>query len=422
MYNQVDPNDSRWLYNDYQMGAIQRFDQKLGVGKSIRPRKGEEDPPYRFNWTSPIHISSHNSQIIYLGAEVLLRSLNRGDDWQAISPDLTTNDPKKLEGNIEFCTITTIAESPVTPGVIWVGTDDGKVQLTKNSGGAWMDRTANLAEAGAPEEYYVSRVFASHHDPGTAYVVKTGFQWDDFRPFILKTADFGKTWISVAGDMPDGVIHVIVEDKKNPNLLFIGKEFGVWVTIEGGNKWVRIKNNIPTQDIFDMLIHPRENDLVVGTYGRGLYVTDITPLQEMNKEVLTEGVFLFEIEPKVQWVYKRRENPPGHRQFSVPNETYGIVVNYYLKDKAKDKVQVLIQDLMGKEVVTLEGDSEAGLNRVIWDMRRELTQGERDRMGDSPRMRRRQGELVPPGEYVVILQVGDKKFQQVAKIRKMPGT
>ena len=422
MYNQVDPDDSRWLYNDSQMGAIQRFDQKRGVGTFIRPSREEDDPPYRFNWTAPIHISPHNSQIIYLGAEVLLRSLDRGDDWQEISPDLTTNDPKKLEGNIEFCNITTIAESPVTPGIIWVGTDDGKVQVTKNSGGVWIDCTGNLkARAGAPEDYYVSRVVASHHDDGTAYVVKTGFQRDDFRPFVFKTTDFGETWISVAGDLPDGVIHVIVEDRKNPDLLFVGKEFGVWVTINGGDRWILMKNNLPTQDIFDLLIHPRENDLVVGTYGRGIYTTDISPLQEMTAEVLAKDVHLFAIEPKIQWVYKRRENPYGHRHFSVPNETFGIAINYYLKDKTEDNVLVRIQDLTGKEVVELDGDSKAGLNRVVWDMRRQLTPEERDRMRDSPRMRRRQGELVAPGEYIVILRVGDKRLQGIAKVRKMPG-
>jgi photosystem II stability/assembly factor-like uncharacterized protein len=420
MYNQVDPNDSRWLYNDSQMGAIQRFDQKMGVGQFIRPSRGEDASPYRFNWTAPIHLSPHNSQIIYLGAEVLLRSLNRGDDWQEISPDLTTNDPKKLEGNIEFCNITTIAESPLTPGIIWVGTDDGKVQVTKDSGGTWIDRTAALAEAGAPKDFYVSRVIASHHDPGTAYAVKTGFQRDDFRPFIYKTTDFGQSWVSIAGNMPEGVIHVIVEDKKNPDLLFVGKEFGVWVTIAGGNEWVRMSNNIPTQDIFDLLIHPRENDLVVGTYGRGLYVTDITPLQEMNKEVLSRDVHLFAIEPKVRWIYKRRENPYGHRQFQVSNETYGVVINYYLKDTAEEKVPVLIKDIGGNELAALEGSGEKGLNRVVWDMRRQLTKDEQDRMGEFPRWRR-QGELVAPGEYVVVLQVGDKTLQGVAKIRKMPG-
>jgi photosystem II stability/assembly factor-like uncharacterized protein len=420
MYNQVDPDDSRWLYNDYQMGAIQRFDQKRGVGTFIRPSRGEDESPYRFNWTAPIHISPHNSQIIYLGAEVLLRSLNRGDDWQEISPDLTTNDPKKLEGNIEFCTITAIAESPRTPGVIWVGTDDGKVQLTRNSGGTWIDLTGNLKEAGAPDEYYVSRVFASHHDDGTAYVTKTGFQREDFRPFIYKTTDFGKTWISIAGNIPEGVIHVIVEDKKNPDLLFVGKEFGVWVTIEGGNNWVSMRNNIPTQDIFDLLIHPRENDLVVGTYGRGLYVTDITVLQELDKKILDEDVYLFEIEPKIQWIYKRRKNPYGHRHFFAPNETDGIAVNYYLKAGSEDKARIMIQDLTGGALATLEAGSKAGLNRVTWDMRRQLTQEEKDRMADSPRMRRRQGEMVPPGDYIVILQLGDKTLKRIARIRKMP--
>jgi hypothetical protein len=294
------------------------------------------------------------------------------------------------------------------------------VQLTKNNGGDWTDLTSNLTEAGAPEEYYVSRIFASHHDPETAYVVKTGFQRDDFRPFIHKTTDFGKTWISIAGNIPEGVIHVIVEDKKNPDLLFVGKEFAVWVTIEGGNNWISMKNNMPTQDIFDLLIHPRENDLVVGTYGRGLYVTDITPLQELNDEVLAKDAFLFSIEPKVQWVYKRRQNPFGQRQFSVPNETFGIIINYYLKDKAKDRIQVTIQDLLGKEIAKLKGSTKAGLNRIVWNMRRQLTQEEKDQIKESSRMQRRQGELVPPGDYIVIMQIGDKTLKRIAKIRKMP--
>jgi len=420
MYNQVDPENSRWLYNDYQMGAIQRFDQKRGLGTFIRPSRGEDESPYRFNWTAPIHISPHNSRIVYLGAEVLLRSLNRGDDWQEISPDLTTNDPKKLEGNIEFCTITTVAESPLTPGIIWVGTDDGKVQLTKDSGGAWIDLTGKLNDAGAPEAFYVSRVFASHHDDATAYVVKTGFQRDDFRPFVYKTTDFGQTWTSIAGDIPDGVIHVIVEDHTNPDLLFVGKEFGVWVTIDGGAHWVSMKNNMPTQDVFDLLIHPRDNDLVVGTYGRGLYVTDITPLQEMNEEMLAQDIHFFQIEPRIQWVYKSREDPYGHRQFSAPNEPNAVVIHYYLKDEAEDGVQVTVKDLLGKEITTFKGGTKAGLNRVMWDMRRQLTKEEMDRMSGSSRFRRQQGELVSPGEYVVVLHAGDTVLQRIAEIREMP--
>ncbi len=420
MYNQVDPDSSRWLYNDFQMGAIQRFDQKLGRGTSIRARREDAKNPYRFNWTAPIHISPHNSRIIYLGAEVLLRSLDRGDNWQEISPDLTTNDPEKLKGNIEFCTITTISESTLKPGIIWVGTDDGKVQLTQNGGGNWIDTTANLAQAGGSEDFYVSRVFASHHDEGTAYAVKTGFQRDDFRPFIFKTADFGETWTSISGDLPDGVVHVIFEDRKNPDLLFVGKEFGVWVSIEGGIHWVRMMNNIPTQDIFDLLVHPRENDLVVGTYGRGIYITDITPLQEMNKEMLIEDVHLFGIEPKIQWRYKSRQDPAGHRHFSAPNEPNGIIINYYLKEKTKDNVQIVIQDITGNEVATLKGMSGAGLHRAVWNMRKELTKEEMEQMEASSRFRRRQGDLVPPGNYVIVLKVGEKELKHIATIREMP--
>ena len=241
MYNQPDPNNSRWLYNEAQFGSIQRVDQKLGIRKSIRPSRKERDPPRRFNWNCPIRISPHNSQIIYFGSNVIHRSMNRGEDWQDISPDLTTNDPEKLKGNIEHCTITTISESPVKPGIIWVGTDDGKIQLTQKGGGTWTDLTLNLAQAGAPEDYWVSRVFASHFEDGTAYAVKTGFQRDDFKPLVFKTTDYGKTWISIAGNLPDEIIYVIFEDRKNPNLLFVGTDIGVFVTLDGGKKWMSMK-------------------------------------------------------------------------------------------------------------------------------------------------------------------------------------
>jgi len=422
MYNVVDPEDSRWLYNEYQLGAVQRVDQKLGTRKSIRPRRGKGEPPYRFNWTAPLILSPHNSRILYFGAEVLLRSLNRGEDWQEISPDLTTNDPEKLKGNIEHCTITTISESPVVPGVLWVGTDDGKVQVTKNGGGVWIDRTKNLAEAGAPGDAYVSRVFASHHEPGRAYAVKTRFQRDDFRPFLFKTTDYGETWTSIAGNLPEGTVHVIVEDRKNPDLLFVGKEFGVWVTIDGGRRWVRLKNNMPTQDVFDLLIHPRENDLVVGTYGRGIYVTDISPLQEMTPDVLTRDMHLFEIEPKVRWEYKNRARPFGHRQFSVPNEPIGIVVYYYLGKDVEGDTRVVVTDPYGNLMAALKGSSRLGLHKVVWNMERPLTDEELREIRSSGRTRERRTARVDPGEYVVTLEAGGKKLQRKAVVRAMPRT
>jgi photosystem II stability/assembly factor-like uncharacterized protein len=418
MYNQPDPQNSRWLYNDYQFGNIQRLDQKLGVGKNIKPFRKKGEPPLRFNWNSPIVISPHNSQIIYLGSQVLHRSLNRGDDWQEISPDLTTDDKEKLKGNIEHCNITSISESPLKAGIIWVGTDDGKVHVTQNSGGQWTDLTSNLEKAGAPTHFYVSRVFASHHMEGRAYVVKTGFQTDDFQPLVFKTDDFGTNWTSISGNLPQEIIYVIFEDRKNPDLLFVGNDPGVYVTINSGKKWVRLKNNMPNNPVFDLLIHPRENDLVVGTYGRGFYATDISPLQELNDKVLAEEAYLFAVEPKIQWIYGNWGGHFGQRQFSAPNETPGIVIYYYLKNDVSDNetVRITILDAMGQEAKRLGGKKKAGLHKIVWNMRK---QAPKRQAGQS---RTPRAALVAPGEYAVILEIGDKKLKQKALIRKMPGT
>jgi photosystem II stability/assembly factor-like uncharacterized protein len=421
MYNQVDPTDSRWLYNTSQFGGHHRVDQKLGTRTNIQPRREEGKPPYRFNWCPPVHISPHNSEIIYAGTQVLLRSMHRGDDWQEISPDLTENDAVKIagRGHIQYCTVTTISESPVTPGVIWVGTDDGKVWLTKDSGTSWAEMTKKIAGMGGPENYWVSRVFASNFEAGTAYVSKSGFRRDDFRPFLYKTSDFGKTWTSIAANLPDRPINVIFEDRKNRNLLFLGTDNGVYVSIDGGARWEQMRNNMPTVAVHDLLVHPRENDLVVGTYGRGIFITDITPLQEMNEKVLAEKIYFFKVEPKVQWMahtYGGNYNLYGRRHLSTPNEPDGVVINYYLKDEVKEKVKITIADSDGKIISRLEGEANAGINSVIWNMRRQPTKEEAAQM-----WRRRRGILVPPGEYVVILEVGDKKLTQKALIKKRAG-
>lgn len=423
MFNLVDPHNSRWLYNESQFGYMQRVDQKLGTSKFIRPGgdRDKDAPPLRFNWTTPIHISPHNSQIIYFGANILFRSMNQGDDWQEISPDLTSNDHEKTKGNIEHCTLTSISESPITPGIIWVGSDDGKVLLTRNGGGTWVDVTEKLAATGGPADYYVSRVIASQHKAGTAYVVKSGFQRDDFTPHLYKTEDFGESWVPINGNIPEGNYHVIIEDKKNPDLLFTGNDTAVYVTIDQGKNWVMMKNNMPTNLIYDMVIHPRENDLIVATHGRGLFVTDITPLQEMSAVVLNSKVHLFEIEPKVQWIYKSRGGNFGHRRFNVPNEPLGVVVNYYLKENAAEDVVVTFSDPYGQELARLKGSKGSGLHHVLWNMRETLSKEEIEKRREQygPRYTPR-GDLMPPGEYVVTLEVGDQKFSKKARILPMP--
>jgi hypothetical protein len=351
---------------------------------------------------------------------MLMRSENRGDDWEAISPDLTLNDPVKIagKGHIQYCTLTTISESPVKSGMIWVGTDDGKVWFTRNAGEIWEEMTQKILEAGGPEELWVSRVFASSHEEGTAYVTKTGYRRDDFRPFIFKTTDFGETWMSIAGNLPFLPINVVFEDRKNPDLLFVGTDGGVFVTIDGGENWVRFKRNMPSVPVHDLLVHPRENDLVVGTYGRGIFVTDVTPLQELSVDVLEKDAHFFAVEAKAQRVTRGWGNYHlyGDRHLSTPNEPNAVFIHYYLKEAVDEDVKISILDSEDKVIRELDGKKAAGINRVAWNMRPtppERQPGQRRFFG--------RGAMVDPGEYTVVLKIGDQEFRQKAQITKRTG-
>ncbi len=425
MVNLVDPEDSRWLYNESQNGSIMRTDQKTGMSRSIRPpARPKEKSAYRFNWTAPIAISPHNSRILYFGAQVVLRSLNRGDTWQEISPDLTTNDPEKLKGNIEFCTLTSIAESPLTAGILWAGADDGKVQLTRTGGATWTDVTAALDAAGGPADCFVTRIFPSNFKDSSAYVTKAGWHRDVYKPYVFKTENFGETWTDVSGNLPEGTVYAVVEDRKNPNLLFVGTEMGVFATLDGGKAWFPVGSNLPPYALVnDMLIHSRENDLIAATHGRGIFVTDITPLQEMKDNFWQEDIYLFDIEPKIQWIWRRSSigQTQGDRVYDVSNEPNGLTINYFLKKEVAGPVKVRIADPFGEELAVLDGKAVAGLNSVFWDMRR----GQPASQGQAPQTPRGMGRfavrMVPPGDYVVTLLVGEKSLVERAKIRPMPG-
>jgi photosystem II stability/assembly factor-like uncharacterized protein len=405
MYNQVDPEDSRWLYTTSQFGGHYRVDQRMHTRTRIAPSRAAGQPPYRFNWIAPIRLSPHNGRILYAGAQVLLRSLDRGDHWEEISPDLTTNDPKKLSppgSPIPHCTITTISESPVTAGVIWTGTDDGKVQVTRNHGATWTDATAALTAAGAPADFWVTRVFASNVTPATAYVSKTGYREDDFRPLVYKTTDFGATRSSMAGNLPSAPVNVVVEDFENPELLFVGSDRGVFVSIDSGRQWAHMKANMPNAvAVHDMVIHPREADLVVGTYGRGAWVTNILPLREMKPAVLDEALHFFKVRPGARRTEGAWGNYDlyGDRYVVTPNEPNGLVFTYYLKDKAPAKATVTIVDAFGKTIRRMEGPAEGGLNRAVWNL------------ADDQR------RPLPPGDYIVTIEVNGRKASQPARIR-----
>jgi len=368
MYNVIDPTDSRWVYNTRELNQMGRLDQRTGVRADIRPTRSG-GTRLRFNWIAPIAMSPHNPQIIYAGAQVLFRSLNRGDSWEEISPDLTTNDPAKIGLNVPYCTITSISESPLKAGVIWVGTDDGKVQLTQNHGASWTDLTAGVIAAGGPVDRWVSRVFASPHDVSTAFVTKNGFRNDDFRPFLYRTTDLGKTWTSISGNLPNAPINVVVQDRKNRNLIVVGNDIGVFVSIDGGAKWSQLKANLPTVAVHDLTIHQREGDLVLGTYGRAFWTGDITPLQDLSDETLARPVHLFDIEPRARYGFGTQGmnyHLFGDKYIEVPNEPEALVVNYFLAADAGAPAKITLTDLGGRALRQIsDGPAKRGLNRVL---------------------------------------------------------
>jgi len=420
MYNQVDPTDSRWVYNTWQAGGHARFDQLTGQQTRIPPPTPADVEALRYNWMTPIVLSPHNPQIVYTGAQMLFRSLDRGDNWENMSTDLTSGDAERCglnSGYVPYCTITSIAESPVTPGVLWVGTDDGKVHVSRDHGASWTDLTATLAAAGGPADRYVSRVFASPHDDGTAFVSKNGFRNDDFRPFLYRTTDYGETWTSISSNLVDAPINVVVQDRKNPDLLIVGNDLGVWVSIDGGGEWRRLTANLPTVAVHDLTIHPRENDLVVGSYGRGVFIGDISALQGLTPQVLANDFHLFAIEPRAVYGFRALGNFHlyGDKYLEARNEPDGLVINYWLADTHAGNAQLTVTDISGVEVATLEGPAAAGLNTARWNMRRGATGGRGGRGGFGGRGG---GPTLPPGEYRVAVRVSDWELSTVGRIRE----
>jgi len=433
MYNVFDWKTNRYIYNESQFGPLSRLDLKTGERKSIAYSR--KDPKMRWNWNAPILVSPHNSDVIYHSGNKVVKSPFRGEYWEVISPDLTTNNPKFLttgkggDGNIQYCTITSFDESPLVEGLLWVGTDDGNVQMTRDSGKKWTKLNDNIT--GNPE-YWVSRVIASHFDPGTAYVSYTGFRRDDFRPFVYKTTDFGKTWTSLAANLPQEPINVIREHHVNPNLLFVGTEFGVYVSIDGGKSWSQMKNNMPIQPVQDLKIHPRENDLIVATHGRGIWIADISPLAELCSKVLDQDSYLFKIEAKIKWVNNDFSNSSS-ANFAGESESNDVAVYYYLKNKAATDVKLSVYQ--GKMLISeIKGSKDAGINKILWNMniRKERSEAEKKRMktmlkryadmGFSPRGGQFDANFeftpAPEGTYTVILTIGDKKLKGKATILK----
>lgn len=401
----ADPTNSDVVYYESQGGALLRQDLHSGRERWLRPAPSEGEPRFRFNWNTPFQISPHDPAVLWMGGQYVFRLTRRGDQWERISPDLTTNHPERMaaagSGAEQYCTITTLAESPVRAGVLWAGTDDGKVWVTTDGGNAWQDLTSKLR--GVPAGLVVSRIEPSHHDERVAYVCLDGHRSDVFAPYVFVTRDRGQSWTPIATGLPaDAPVKVIREGLRNPNLLFAGTEFGLHVSLDGGRKWMPFPSGLPTVAVDDLAIHPREGDLVAGTHGRSVFVMDgIQALEQWTSACLTDTVTFFSPRPTWTWYSRPIGATWGQADFLGKNPPSGAWFDYFVPRELEGGVSITVADSAGRTVRQLKGGGSVGLNRVAWD----LTAGE-----PRERIRREefagQPQFVRPGTYRVTLKVG----------------
>lgn len=407
-YVQIDPNDHNRIISESQFGAIGRLNRETGERSSIRPPQSA-DSPNRYNWNSPILRSHFDPRVVYFAGNKLFKSFNRGDDWLTISPDLTTNDPAKTTGNVPHCTITTIAESRLDKNLLLVGTDDGNVQITTDGGQSWTNVSGNFPYR--PENWWCSRVEFSHADKDTAFASFTGYREDDFRPFVFKTTDGGQTWNSIAANLPEAPVNVIKQDPVNPKTLYVGTEFSVFVSLDEGESWTELNQDLPRVSVQDLLIHPRDNDLVIGTHGRGIYVLDqIRPLQELNDEIAAKPAHLFGID---DWTPLPRSSSggfAGDRKRIASSPDRGAAIWYHFKeDVDAKKVSLTVLNADNREVAELKIENQAGLHRVMFPSSSSTGRSRGGRFQRRP--------PTSPGVYKVVLKLNDQIQEQTFEIK-----
>jgi photosystem II stability/assembly factor-like uncharacterized protein len=380
-----DPADPDYIYAEYQGGEIGRVNRRTHEARNIKPRP-DYNEKLRFNWNTPIALSPNDKGTVYVGAQFLFRSRDHGQSWERISPDLTTNDPQKQNqeqsGGVTVdnssaemhTTIYSISESPKDGSVIWVGTDDGNVQLTRDSGKTWNNVVGNVP--GLPKNSWVNWVQASNFNPGTAYAAFDRHTFGDMAPYVFCTTDYGKTWSPLVSSQDAkgvrGYAHVIKEDLMKPDLLFLGTEFGLWVSIDGGKSWAQFKGHrFPAVAVRDLAIQPRENDLVLATHGRGIWIIDdITPLRGLTNQLMSQEVAFISARPVQQRIEGTGGWANGDAVFTGDNPPDAGVINYYQRTRhlfGKLKIEVL--DSTGRVVDEVPASKRPGLNRVTWSMR-----------------------------------------------------
>jgi photosystem II stability/assembly factor-like uncharacterized protein len=372
-YCQVDPDDADTVYCEGQYAILQRVNVRTGSTVDIKPRLTAKDastnvapdpgkhPGFRFNWSSPLVLSPHNSKTVYFGGNYVFRSTDRGDTWNIISPDLTRGQPGPSPYNGH--TITTVAESPLKPGLLFAGTDDGKVLMTSNGGTNWYDLSATIP--GLSQARWVSRVECSRFEEGTVYLAIDRHRNDDPAPYLFKSVDHGRTWTSLAAGLPpEGSVYVVREDPVNRELLYVGTERGLFISPDGGKHWHKQKL-LPTVPVHDVVVHPRDAELVIGTHGRAIWIMDVKPLQELRSDSYANPGYLFSVRPTTTFRPRRLHNL-GIKAFSGENPQFGAAIYFYLRDTPTETPTVTITDQAGKQIAELKGQKSAGLQHLTW--------------------------------------------------------
>lgn len=470
-----DPEKPGAGYGMSQGGSLYYFDTSIGTSRGIVPT--ESDVKHRYNWNAGFAVDPFKPATIYLGSQFVHRSPDKGRTWEIISPDLTTNDPKKQKqaesGGLTLdvtnaenhTTIICIAPSPVQQGVIWVGTDDGNVQLTRDNGKTWLLVSKELTsgkKGKVPAATYIPHVEASKFDAATGYVVFDDHRRSNWTTYVYVTRDFGKTWKSLATSEIDGFVHVIEEDTINKNLLFLGTEFGLYVSFNGGKNWMKWTHGLPTVPVRDLAVHPRENDLIIGTHGRSIYIIDdISPLREISEEIVKKKLHLFGAKDAFQYQQGRMSShqSPGDTVFAGENKRIGASITYYLlPSKQKDKepeseegdearqrmmarmrqmggarfgrmgmtrstssrVSITIENSQGKMVSRLNGTENKGINRVYWNFREQDPTASTSRGSRGFSFRMRGGLTVLPGEYTAKIKYDGQEVSQKFTVKSDP--
>ena len=412
-----DPAEPQIVYNESQEGFLVRFDMRSGAAKLLRPEPAEGQAGYRFHWNSPIVPSRHDTTAFYLAGNRVFRLTDRGETWRPISPDLSARIPDRIvatgSGAENYGVVYALAESPVRRGMLWAGTDDGKLWVTEDEGGRWTDLTPNLPREVQGE--WISRVEPGHHDARVAYLAVDAHRSGKYGPYLYRTGDGGRTWEKITGNLPaHGPVKVVREDLHNPDLLFAGTEFGLFASLDRGRTW-RPLGELPTVAVDDILIHPRDLDLVIATHGRSLYIVDdIRPLSQLTPQVRAKAAHLFPIrsalafQPLEGWV-----DSGGNAEFRGANPPAGALITYWVRGYTGSGVSLSITDASGGTVANLSGPGTPGLNRIAWDLRES---------GDVITEYGGEGrQFVAPGEYTVTLSYGDVKETQKVRVEVLPG-